>query len=909
MRWFWMIFLTMTLAFGAISVPSGAIEAAKNNPALLNTPQAQAIMKKEGISKDQALKLIKEKSKQSSTTPVKAEAKQQITAPAPQMATMIRNASTFTGGNPLHYVNTSQLLQRIKKLQQKRVGTKGLKYFGYSFFTNANTFNPAIFPTPEYYILTPGDVLLIETYGSSNKQYQLRINNNGNVMIPVIGPVHVAGKTFGRVKKELATIIAKTFPGIKASINIQKFTTIQVFLTGDAAAPGIYNVPALSTVQTLLVQSRGVLPTGSLRKVEIYRNGKKLATVDLYGLLTGHPGKEPLLRAGDIVHIPHAYKKVAIYGEIKKAAIYELKPNEKGKDLLRYAGGLTPKASADAITVKRYDNHQHWKTYRLNLQKFNRFNLRDGDEIIVYPMAGLQQKNVYFFGNVVKPGPRALPKNDASLHDLLHKESDKGLDRLFLPDTYFQYAFIKRLGKDMQEHIIGFDLLSVYNGQSDVTLQNEDEIYFLNQYEVLGNQYVTIQGHVLRPGLYRYLDGLTLNDLITAAGYLLIDDNVRITTYETPDFLPKTMTVNFRKNPDFKLHPFDEVYVFDYYETHVIAKAQIAGQVVKPGQYAIQKGMTLGELIAAAGGLKEKASQKGEIVRFSVKNGERVRHIIPISLDDDGLNQTIENHDIVTIFQIPKWNELKRVTLKGEVKYPGTYVIKDDETLADVIERAGGFNDSAFLEGAVFTRESVKRIQRAQLKQALQRMKKRAMVVASRPADFGHGQVPVQDVLTSIDAVIKQAEKVKPIGRITLHLVKDPQKLRKSHSNIVLKNGDTLYVPTKNDTVTVLGEVLNPTAMVYDKSLNAWDYIEKAGGLSDNANKDTIYVVHANGEAQRLSAGSFFVSDNVKIKPGDTIVVPIYIPETSNMQIAKDATQVIYQIAVSVAALSGIGAL
>ena len=905
MRWIWLIIMTVTMALAQI--PANVLNAVQKNPALLDTPQGQILLKQYGVSKSQVLGMV---NRSSATMPKAAGVTQAITTT--QASQTIVNAAAsvpLNTGNPLHYVSGEQLIKRIKKWQQRGGGAKGLKQFGYNFFANANTFNPAILPTPDYYVLTPGDVLLIETYGSTNKRYTLPIDNNGNIMIPVIGPKLVAGKTFGQVKKELADIIAKTFPGLKATVNIKKFSTIQVILTGEAAAPGIYNLPALSTVQTLLVQSKGVLSTGSLRKVEIYRNGKKLATVDLYNLLTGHPTDEPLLRAGDIVYVPHAGKKVAIYGEVKKAAIYELKPGEKGDALLRYAGGLTPKADADAIVVKRYDNHHDWKSYRMTLAQFKTFRLHDGDQIVIYPLGGLQQENVYLFGNIIKPGPRALTAGDHSLHDLLHKEAPEKLDQLLLPDTYLHYAFIKRLENGLHERIIGFDLMAVYQGKKDVTLQKEDEIYVLNRYEVMESPYVFIHGQTLRPGMYRYLDGMTLSDLINAAGIQrLADENVRITTYATPDHLPKTLTVNYREHPDFALHPYDEIYLFDYYQTHIIAKARIDGQVVKPGNYAIKEGTPLHALIDAAGGLTERASKKGEIVRFYVKDGERKRKIIPVKLDEKGLQTPLKNHDIVTIFQIPKWRELKRVTLKGEIKYPGTYVIEGDETLADVIERAGGFTDDAFLYGAVFTRQSVKKLQKMQLTRALQRMKKRAMIIAAQPKDFGEGNTNAQQVLNSIDTVIRQAQKIQPMGRITIDLTKDLKAFRKSHNNIILKDGDTLYVPTKTDTVSVLGEVLNPTAMVYDPSYSVWDYIDQAGGLSDNANQDSIYVVHANGKAEKVATG-FFVNSQPKIKPGDSIVAPIYIKEISNLKITKDATQVIYQIAVSIAALSGIGAL
>jgi polysaccharide export outer membrane protein len=400
---------------------------------------------------------------------------------------------------------------------------------------------------------------------------------------------------------------------------------------------------------------------------------------------------------------------------------------------------------------------------------------------------------------------------------------------------------------------------------------------------------------------------MTLDDLLNAAGINgVIDDRVQIVTYNTPDFMPKTVIVDRMKEPNYRLSPSDQIYVFDYYKTHREAYATIGGEVIKPGRYAIDTQTTLSDLIDVTGGLAEKASTKGEIVRYYVENGERKRKIIPFDLSmEKEKDIVLQNHDIVTIFRIPNWNEQMRVTLKGEVRYPGTYIVKEGERLAHVIERAGGFTRTAFIEGAIFTRESVREMQRRELQHALERMKKRAMVIASQPSDFGVGKINSSDLLTSIDAVIAQAREAQPIGRISIALDRDLKKFEKSESNIVLKDGDTLVVPTHNDTVTVLGEVLNPTAMIYKKSMTPWDYIEKAGGLNDNANPDMVYIVHANGEAEKLESG-FFFSGNVHVKPGDSIVAPIYIKTTSNMQIAKDATQIIYQTAVSIAAIGSL---
>ena len=901
----------MTLALGAI--PSGALQAVEANPSLLQTPQARELLKQRGLTPEQAKKMLEKKNGKSarpSATMVQNRIvlEENATSLPEANVTEANLSRLYMPENPLLYRSPDKLLQQALKHRKKSITQKGLPIFGMNFFADRNAIDPDLTPVPDYYVVTAGDVLLVHVFGSNNKDYTLEVDNFGNINIPVVGPRHVAGMEFGEVKEELVALITKTFPGLKASVNIQKYSAIQVTLTGEAKAPGIYNVPSLSTLQSLLVQAHGVLPTGSLRDITVFRDGKLYKRVDMYDLLTGKNPHMFFLRAGDTIHVPKAGKRVSLFGEVEKPAVYELKRGESAAELLAFAGGLKPDADRDGIVLKRYDRNRHVKSYRLDLGRLKKSALADGDEIFVYAMSAANRQNVYFFGSVTNPGPRAISPRDASLHALLKHEAPETLRSLFLPETFFDYGFIKRIGSDMRERIIGFSPKEVYEGKSDVTLKNEDEIYFLNRFDVLETAYVKVDGHVLKPGYYRYFGGMTLSDAVHAAGLRhRADTKVQITTYATPDHLPKSVLVDMAEKPDYPLHAYDEIRLYDFYRTHVSKTVTIKGEVVSPGDYAIGTGTDLKELVAFAGGFTEKASRRGEIVRYYVENDTRKRKIIPFTLTDEAPSIRLQNHDIVSIFRIQKWNEQMKVTLGGEVRYPGTYVIQEGETLASVIRRAGGFTDTAFVEGAVFTRESVKKMQKRQLERALQRMKKRAMVLASQPADFGKSSMAPQELITSIDTIIQQARELQPFGRITLNLERDLDAFGKSDSNIVLKNGDALYVPTKNDTVTVLGEVLNPTAMVYNASYSPWDYIEKAGGLSDNASEDAIYVVHANGEAEKLDSG-LFVTHSPKVKAGDSIVVPIEIKSYSNLQIARDATQILYQIAVSIAALSAIGA-
>ena len=491
------------------NVPQNILDQIKENPAILDTPQGKAILNKYGLTKEEMLDLIKNKNNfmipqnildqiennpDILDTPVGKILLKEYNLTKDDLLSFINKTkqTKIKEPSPFKFLKEDQIVSKTKELRQKLLVEKGLKHFGFNFFSNANSFNPLAMPTPDYYILTPGDTLSVQLFGSKNDSYDFTIDNNGNIMIPIIGPVKVGGEEFGKVKKDLALTMQKAFPNSKAVVNMKKFSTIQVILTGEAKAPGIYNLPSLSTVQTLLVYAKGVLPTGSLRDIEVYRDGKLISRVDLYKLLMNHPPKRyTLLRSGDIVHISKAKKEVMIYGEIKKPAIYELKENENAKTLLKFAGPLTPRASKSDIVVKRYDEHKTLKDIVLTLKEFKNFKLKDGDEIVIYPLDSLKKDNVYLFGNVIKPGPIALTKETHSLHNLFKKLAPNSLEEIFLPDTYLNYGYIKRELPNMQEKIISFNPLNVYNKKEDLTPAQVTANAKLVQY--LKTKYPTIE--------------------------------------------------------------------------------------------------------------------------------------------------------------------------------------------------------------------------------------------------------------------------------------------------------------------------------------------------------------------------------------------------------------------------------
>jgi protein involved in polysaccharide export with SLBB domain len=264
----------------------------------------------------------------------------------------------------------------------------------------------------------------------------------------------------------------------------------------------------------------------------------------------------------------------------------------------------------------------------------------------------------------------------------------------------------------------------------------------------------------------------------------------------------------------------------------------------------------------------------------------------------------IKPYDEVTVYKIPNWGDKRVVTLKGEVKFPGKYIVSNGERLSSVIDRAGGFTDEAFIEGSVFTRESIRKRQIEQYQQSLARIKRELAIYNAMPANAKNSMASAS-ASNTLNDVILEAQKYQPIGRVSIALSPNLNEFKGSEYDLVLKDKDELTIPNQIDTVTVFGEVFNPTSFVYNSDLDGEEYIEMASGLSRSADEGSIYVIHANGTSELLDKG--WCSSDVDIQKGDTIVVPLYIKEYNTLEVWNSVSRVLSSFAVTAAALSTLG--
>jgi len=898
-------------------------QAVKANPALLNTPQAQAAMAERGITASEVkakLDIGNDAGVSNKTT--ETTAKNDVTTDVTSDDTsssdnqekeiQVKSNALVKTANPFKFNSNAAIRAELNKKQQALVRNKLTRY-SMTFYANKNKIDSASLPTPDDYILTTGDVLDIYIYGDRDKVYSSVISNNGNIELPYIGPVKVGGMKYAEAKKHLIKELKSHFRLSDFNINISKYSTIQVTLVGDVKNPGLYNVSSFSTIKDLLIAAKGTRQTASVRNLIINRNGKVIANLDFYDLLfKGKAFAKVLLKHGDIVIVKRAKKLVSIDGYVNNAAIFELKPNEKLDTLIKYAGGMKPDASRTNIKVKRYNDNYNIETYDLTYKDAKKFDMKDGDKVYVYPLDFTANSSINMYGNIIRPGSYRL-KGYKTLGEFFKNTVKGDTKKFFLPNVCFSYGVIRRYSNSLNYETKSFNLKNVLDGTEDIEIKPQDEVFIFSQNDIFSNSYIMAVGKALiKPGKLQYYEGMTIKDAINAAGIDgVMDDKIKVTTYNTNDLMPKTKFYSFEKSGDVTLSAYDEIEVFNYYDTHILEPVSISGEVVKPTSVYYEKGMNAKELLSIAGGFNKKAYTKSlSITRHYVdENQTRKQVIVKFDLEKTNLEDIIiKPYDELKVFKIPNWDERKSIVLKGQVRFPGVYTIETGEKLSSVIKRAGGFTNEAFIDAAVFTRESVRKNQIEQYNNTLARIKRQLAIFNAMPANNRNksGGVAV-DTTAKIDEVIKESKKYQPIGRISIELDHNITKIENGEFDLVLQDKDTLTIPSQIDTVTVFGEVFNPTSFVYRKDMSAQDYISLASGFARGADTDRVYIIHADGTSEPAVHGWWIFKSYATVTKGDTVVVPMYIKEVNQLDIWESVSKILASFAVTGATLHTLG--
>jgi len=380
---------------------------------------------------------------------------------------------------------------------------------------------------------------------------------------------------------------------------------------------------------------------------------------------------------------------------------------------------------------------------------------------------------------------------------------------------------------------------------------------------------------------------------------------------------------------DPELMPRDRITVFDLASgrDHVIqplmeelrlqGNAQQPSQVVHveglvkvPGDYPLEPGMHISDLVRAGGGTADSAyGQSAELVRYEVVNGQS-RRVQLLNIDlvaalhgDATANIELQPFDSLTVKEVPEWREQETVVLRGEMRFPGSYTIRRGETLKSVISRAGGLTAYAFPEGSVFTREELKRREQQQLDLLADRMQRDLAILALQSA--AANQAGAATAMSVGQSLLGQLKNAQAVGRLVIDLPRLERSPMGSTYDVVLHDGDTLIVPRYQQQVTVIGEVQNATSHLYNPKLGRDDYIALSGGVTRRADRARVYIVRASGSVISAEGSSRWFDHGaaVPIKAGDTIVVPLDTEHIPALPLWTQVTQILYNVAIAVLAV------
>ncbi|MGA9367372.1 MAG: SLBB domain-containing protein, partial [Steroidobacteraceae bacterium] len=723
----------------------------------------------------------------------------------------------------LQVVPDFQNLQvRLTLLPLKKTGEQALKPFGYDLFAEyPSSFEPLTnVPVPSNYIIGPGDMLDVLLYGSQNHAYQMVVDRDGTVNFPQLGPINVGGQLFSVAQSEIESRVAHQIIGVRASVTMAQTRSIQVFVMGDAYEPGSYTISGLGTITSALYAAGGVRRTGSLRNVELKRNGVVVSRLDLYDLLIhGNTADDAKLLQGDVVLVSTVGPTVAVDGEVERPAIYEIKSETAPAEIVALAGGLTPDADTSKATLTRIMPNGERVVLPLDLTSGDAAEgLRNGDQIHIPRLRPTLDAAVELQGHVFTAGAYFY-RAGMRLSDVIHSVDD------LEPDADLHYVLIRR-ELPPNRHIVALsaDLsaaLAAPGSSADVALMPRDQITVFDL--------SSSRDRIVQP---------------------ILDDLRMEATAEQPE---QVVTVQGRVNVpgQYPLQP--DMRVAD---------------LIRAG----------GGLADAA------YSGMAELTRYVVVDGgTRRTEITDVDLaaalsGNPAANMRLEPYDVVSVKEVSQWTNQESVTLVGQVRFPGSYTIKPGETLKSVVERAGGLTQYAFPQGAVFTRTELKRREQDQMDQLAQRMKIELGVLALRAVATTQGSNVggAESAMVVGRSLLAQLQAEKAVGRLVINLQRIVGEPADSPYDVVLRGGDELIVPRFEQEVTVIGEVQDATSHLYNPDLSRDDYIRLSGGFTAQADPKRTYVVRADGSVVANVGSRWFNGEpGVEMQPGDTIVVPI----------------------------------
>jgi len=692
-----------------------------------------------------------------------------------------------------------------------------LERFGLDVFRKGATnpdYIPMDLPVGPSYVVGPGDSLSIDLWGGVSQRLVRTVDREGRVALPETGPVLVSGRTLGDAQEIVQHALRTQFRDISADVSLLRLRTVRVYVVGDINSPGAYDVSSLSTPLNALFVAGGVTPQGSLRRLQHYRGKQLVEEVDGYDLLLhGIRGELQRLENGDSLMVPPLGPVVTVEGMVRRPAVYELRHEKTLLDVLDLSGGILPAAALQHIEVQRLVAHE--KRTMLSVQisdtsdseavraQMSGFEVQDGDEIHIFPIAPYNSASIYLQGHVLRPG-RYSYKPEMKLTDLVTSYAD------LLPEPSVRYAEIIRLhAPDYHPVVETFDLAaSLEHPEKAPKLEPLDTVRIFGKFDFEPDPEVLVTGEVRAPGRYRTSGQQHLRDAIFQAGGVTPDawlDSAQLFRRQ-PDGSTRVFSINLNDalagDPlnNVLVEPRDRILVHRQPEQVSPASVYVKGDVARPGRYPLAANMRVSDLVRSAGGLLRSANpDSGDLTHYAIANssGERVEaghqylSLAAAQAGKEDQNLPLHDGDVLTVPQQAGWNDIGAVvTLRGEVRKPGVYGIRPGERLSSLLTRAGGLLPTAYPRASVFERNEVREFQQKSRQELIQRLEQESTVVKTSASTTGAEEAALQQAaMLQRQRALDALRKAPVSGRLVIHLRPDRKDFAGSPDDIELRAG------------------------------------------------------------------------------------------------------------------------
>ena len=702
------------------------------------------------------------------------------------------NTSKSTGTD----VNESRLREEMKEntsdMLEDQPTTQDLaredQVFGRNIFNTRNlTFEPSVnLATPSDYRLGPGDEVIIDIWGASQNTIRQAISPEGTINIQKIGPVSLSGLTVSEANDYLKQSLNKIYNGLNNNtdpssdirLTLGNIRTIQINIMGEVVQPGTYALSSFSTVFHALYRAGGVSNIGSLRNVQLVRNGKKITSIDVYEfIMKGNTQDDIRLQEGDVIIVPAYEVLVKISGKVKRPMRFEMKKDETLSTLIKYAGGFEADSYTRSLRVVR----QNGQEYEVNTVKdidYSVYQMRNGDVVTAEAILNRFTNKLEIRGAVYRPGIYQLSGKLNTIRELVNEA--QGLTG----DAFLNRSVLYRQREDLTTEVMPIDIKSIMDGTvPNIALMKNDILYIPSIHDLEDRGNITVHGEVAKPDSYPYADNMTLEDLIIQAGGLR--------------------------------------------EAASTVRVDVTRRIKNPR--SIVNNDTIGQMYT-----------------FSLKDGFVV---------DGQPGFVLQPYDEVYVRRSPGYQPQQNVAIEGQILFSGNYALTSrEERLSDLINKAGGTTNYAYLRGAKLTR-----VANASEK------KRMGDVIRLMRRQLGEAM---------IDSLGIEVENTFTVGIDLEKALANPR----GSADIVLREGDIISIPKNTNTVTIDGAVMMPNTVSYLEGKDIDYYLNQSGGYSENAKKSKKFIVYMNGQITKVKGNG-----KKQIEPGCEIIVPSKSKKRTNI--------------------------